>query len=146
MVLDVRQLAVDAVLVVLRGESASGELILDPMGVVGIADGRPLSVWRSVDFADTLLGVGLSRQGEVLLGGTRGDSGPGPAVFLRFPYLFSLPESRLSLETPESACKEGRDLPQAPIASSSSKSCRLRKLGHCRRLIQKKNDTCCVRI
>ena len=77
MVLLVRQLAVDAVLVVLRGESASGEPILDPTGVLGVAEGNPLSVWRKVDLADTLLGVGLSRQGEVLLGGTKGVSGPG---------------------------------------------------------------------
>ena len=129
MVLDVRQLAVDAVLVVLRGESASGELILEPMGVVGIAEGSPLSVCRSADFADALLGVGLSRQGEVLLGGTRGDSGPGSAVPLRLPYLFSLPESRLSLETAESACSADRILPQA---FSSSKSYRLGEVyGHC---------------
>ena len=76
MVLLVRQLAVDAVLVVLRGESASRELILDPTGVLGVVEGNPLRVWRNADLADMLLGVGLSRQGDVLLGGTRGVSGP----------------------------------------------------------------------
>ncbi len=40
-VLLVRQLAVDAALVVLRGESASGELNFESEGVNGVAGGNP---------------------------------------------------------------------------------------------------------
>ena len=107
-VLLVRQLAVDAVLVVLRGESASGELALEAVGVVGVATGKPLTLWRTVDFADGRLEVGRSRQGEVLRVGTIGEPAPADSeAFLRVPYRFSFPESRLSLDIAESACLTG---------------------------------------